>query len=74
MGVFYAFLDEVLIRFDVPTKELTNKGMKFQKEFPKLCEHLLINHRTISHDRSKADDLVEIMVQIMKSCLQKNGL
>ncbi len=54
--------------FGVPTKELTNKGMEFQKEFQELCEHPLIGPRTISHNHPKADDLVEIMVQTMKFC------
>lgn len=54
--------------FGVPTKELTNKGREFQKEFQELCEHPLIGPRTISHDHPKADHLVEIMVQTMKIC------
>jgi hypothetical protein len=61
-------LDKVLNEFGVPTKELTNKGMEFQKEFQELCEHPLIGPRTISHNHPKADDLVEIMVQTMKFC------
>jgi hypothetical protein len=55
-------LENVLNECGVPTKELTNKGMEFQKEFQELCEHPLIGPRTISRDHPKADDLVEIMV------------
>lgn len=54
--------------FGVPTKELTNKGREFQKEFQELCEHPLIGPKTISQDHPKADHLVEIMVQTMKIC------
>ncbi len=40
----YAFMDGVLNKFNSPTKVLTNRSTKLQKDFQDLCEKALIDH------------------------------
>jgi hypothetical protein len=44
----YAFLDDMLSKFGVPTEVFTNQGIKFRKDFQYLCENASIDHQTIS--------------------------
>jgi len=76
-NISHAFLKQVLSRFGVCAKCLTNQGSKFRGEFLNLLDHALIDHRRISRDHPQANGLVERMVQtckkgLRKICLTKN--
>jgi hypothetical protein len=65
------FLQQVLSRFGVCAKCLTDQRSKFRGEFQDLLDHALIDHRRTSKDHSQADGLSERMVQTCKKGLQK---
>jgi len=68
-GATYAFLDKVLSKFGVLTKDFTSQGTKFQE----LCEKALIDHCTTSITHPETNGLMW-MVQMVKLGLQKYGL
>jgi hypothetical protein len=60
----------VFNNFGAPTKVFINQDMEFCREFQKLCEKTLIDHRTTSQDHHKVDGLIEWMVSMVKRGLQ----
>ncbi len=72
-----AFLQQVLSRFGVCAKCLTNQGSKFRGEFQDLFDHVFIDHHQTSKDHPQVDGLEERMVYtckkgLCKICLTKN--
>uniref|UniRef100_A0A7I3YWA7 Uncharacterized protein n=1 Tax=Physcomitrium patens TaxID=3218 RepID=A0A7I3YWA7_PHYPA len=63
-----------MARFGAPTKVLKNQRRNFLDMFEALYTKALIGHHTISRNYTKADDLVEWIIQIIKHSLQNYEL
>ncbi|KAK3250090.1 hypothetical protein CYMTET_40515 [Cymbomonas tetramitiformis] len=66
-----AFALHVIGRFGCPAEVLTDNGGEWEKDFAKLLEENLIDHRTTSQSHPQSNGLSERVVQTVKAALTK---